>query len=224
MQKTSWDALDALPEGDLVVLCDFDGTITTTETLGFLFREFAASRFEFARQWARGEIDMREEIRATFRTVDASKEEMEKALDTIEIDPGFLDFLTFGRERGYAFAILSDGLEWYIQHILNRYGIQDIAVYANRIFFEPKSFRFEFPWFDEETARRGVCKPKIARKYRQRFKTLVFVGDGRSDIDVIYEADIVYSRGWLAGYCFALGLGEAEFFDWYDLGEKWRES
>jgi len=222
MKSTSLKELENLDQSDVVILCDFDGTISTTETLGFLFSEFAESRFEYARQWARGEIDMRDEIRLTFETVNATREEMEQALNKVEIDPGFPEFLEFGREKGYSFAIISDGLEWYIKYLLQRYSISDIPVYANRLFFEPDGFRFEFPWFDEETHRRGVCKPKIARAYRKHAETLIFVGDGRSDIDIIHEADIVYSKGWLAGYCFAKGIGEDEFFDWYDLREKFQ--
>jgi len=222
MNTDSLEKIVNLEQRDIAVLCDFDGTITTTETLGFLFSEFAESRFEYARQWARGEIDMRDEFRLTFKTVKANKKEMEEALNEIEIDPGFPEFLEFGREKGYTFAIISDGLEWYIEYLLNRYNIHDIPIFANQIFFEPDGFRFEFPWFDEETHRRGVCKPKIARAYRKHSKKLVFVGDGRSDIDIIHEADIVFSHGWLAGYCFAKGLGKDEFFDWYDLEDKWQ--
>lgn len=222
MKRTLLKELENLNPSDVVILCDFDGTISTTETLGFLFLEFAESRFEYARQWARGEIDMRDEIRLTFETITATQEEMEAALNKVEIDPGFPEFLEFGRDKGFSFAIISDGLEWYIKYLLNRYDIYDIPVFANRIFFEPDGFRFEFPWFDEETHRRGVCKPKIARAYRKHAETLVFVGDGRSDIDIIHEADIVYSRGWLAGYCFAKGIGKDEFFDWYDLKEKFQ--
>lgn len=223
MNRDSLKVLENLNHSDVVILCDFDGTISTTETLGFLFSEFAESRFEYARQWARGEIDMRDEIRLTFKTVKATKKEMEAALNDVEIDPGFPEFLEFGRKKGYTFAIISDGLEWYIKYLLQQYGINDIPIYANWIYFNPGGFHFEFPWFDEETHRRGVCKPKIARAYRKRSKTLVFVGDGRSDIDIIHEADIVYSRGWLAGYCFAKGIGKDEIYDWYDLREKWEE-
>lgn len=221
MEIRSLAQLENLEGRKVAVLCDFDGTITTTETLGFLFKEFAGSGFDYVRQWAQGEIDMRDELILTFKTVKAKKEEMECALNRKEIVPGFPEFLEFGRKRGYTFAIISDGLEWYIKHILDRYHISDIPIFANRIFFEPDGFRFEFPWFDEETLRRGVCKPKIARAYRKHVETLVFVGDGRSDIDIIHEVDIVFPRGWLAGYCFAKGLGEGEFYDWYDLMDKW---
>lgn len=221
MNKNLLERLENLEHSEITFLCDFDGTVTNTESLGFLFSEYAESRFEYARQYAEGEIDMRDEIRLTFDTVKATKEEMEQGLNKIEITPGFHEFLEFGRERGYTFAIISDGLEWYIKYLLDRYELHDIPVYANRIIFEPDGFRFEFPWFDEETSRRGVCKPKIARVYRKYSRTLVFAGDGRSDIDVIHEADIVFSRGWLAGYCFGKGLANEEFYDWYDLKDKW---
>jgi 2-hydroxy-3-keto-5-methylthiopentenyl-1-phosphate phosphatase len=214
---------ESTSRGGVAVLCDFDGTICKTETLGFLFREFAACGMEHVLRWERGEIDMREEIRATFDTIRASKEQMEQSLDTLQIDLGFLKFLDLGRRRGYRVAILSDGLDWYIQYILRRYGVVDIPIFANRVFFENGGFRFEFPWFHEETARRGVCKRRIARTYRERCARVVFVGDGRSDVDVVGEVDLVFARGWLAGYCSGSGLRAVEFHDWEDLIAKWTE-
>jgi 2,3-diketo-5-methylthio-1-phosphopentane phosphatase len=220
MNNTLWKQLDSLPKGKVAILSDFDGTITSTETLGFIFRKYAEAKLEYAKRWTRGEIDMREEFQATFETVKATKEEMEQGLSQIEIAPGFLEFLEYVRRKGFTFGIVSDGLEWYIRYILNRYHISDIPIYANRIFFEPAGYRFEFPWFHEETKRRGVCKSKIVRMYQNNFNTVVFIGDGRSDIDAVHEADIVFSKGWLAGYCFAKGMGEGEFYEWVDVKTK----
>jgi 2-hydroxy-3-keto-5-methylthiopentenyl-1-phosphate phosphatase len=216
--------LKALQPTDVAILCDFDGTISRAETLGLLFRKFAASGMKHAERWQRGEIDMREEIRATFSTVTASKTEMEEALDEVDIETGFLDLYDYGRRAGYSFFIVSDGLEWYIDYILKRYGISDIPIFANRILFEDGGFRFEFPWFDDETPRRGVCKPLIARACRVQCEKLVYIGDGRSDIEIVHEADVVFARSWLAGYCYAKGLHAVEFHDWDELLIKWKES
>jgi len=216
MDQEALKKLSNLPEGEVVFLCDFDGTITTSEALGTLYEKFAPPIM------ANSEFNMRKQVVATFGAVTASKEEMEAVLDTIEVDPGFLAFLSYGKKKGYTFAIVSDGLEWYIRYILDRYDIHNIEIYANRIYFEPEGFRFEFPWFDEETPRRGVCKLKIARAYKERFDTLVFVGDGHSDVDVVEVADIIFARGWLAGYCYAKGMLDVEIFGWRDLMAKWQ--
>ena len=80
----------------IAVLCDFDGTIALTQTLDFLYQHFAGCGMEFAHCWERGEISTPEEIRSTFATVTASKEEMEAALTGIRLDPGFRRFLVYG--------------------------------------------------------------------------------------------------------------------------------
>ena len=221
MNKKIRGQLENIPTTEVAILCDFDGTICRTETLGFLFREFASSSMHHVSRWERGEIDMREEIRATFSTVNASKAEMEKSLDMVDIDTDFLGFYDFTRREGYSFAIVSDGLDWYIDYILQRYEIKDIPIFANQILFENDGFRFEFPWFDIDTPRRGVCKPLIARAYRKRCEKLVFIGDGSSDVDVVHDVDLVFARGWLAGYCYARGLNAVEFRNWGDLETKW---
>lgn len=208
---------------DYVVLCDFDGTICTANTMDFLYRKFAACGMKFAERWERGEISTAEEMRATFATIDASREEMERALSTLEIDEVFPHFLTFCRQRGYDVAVVSDGLEWYIEFILGRHGISDLPIYANCIHFENGDFRFDFPWFHEDTPLRGVSKPRIVTTFKRQGKNVIYIGDGISDADAIHEADLVYARGWLAEHCTELGL-EAVIFDRFDeLIRKWRE-
>jgi 2,3-diketo-5-methylthio-1-phosphopentane phosphatase len=207
----------------VVVLCDFDGTICTANTMDFLYRKFAGCGMAFAEKWERGEISTAEEIRSTFATVDASREEMEQALSTLEIDEGFHHFLAYCHQRGYHVAVVSDGLEWYIEYILGQHGISDLPIYANRIHFENAGFRFEFPWFHEDTPLRGVSKPRILLSYQDQGKKVVYIGDGKSDTDAIHEADLVYARGWLAEHCTELGI-EAVVFDRFDeLIPKWRE-
>jgi 2-hydroxy-3-keto-5-methylthiopentenyl-1-phosphate phosphatase len=223
MRAVGQDSAERGSAPRIAVLCDFDGTISEREVLGMLFRGFAASGMEHVWRWQCGQIDMREELRATFDTVRASKEEMERALDTIKIDPGFFRFLELARQRNYSLAIVSDGLDWYIRYILGLYAAADIPVFANRIVFGPDGIRIEFPWFDEQTPRRGVCKPKIAQAFRSRHAKVVYIGDGQSDVEVIREANLVFARGWLAGYCHGAGIEFVEFRDWDDLMVKWRE-
>jgi 2-hydroxy-3-keto-5-methylthiopentenyl-1-phosphate phosphatase len=213
----------AIKPASLAVLCDFDGTITPTQTMDFLYKRFAGCGLKFARQWERGEISTSEEIRATFNTVTASREEMERSLDTIEIDPGFRPFYDFARERGYQLAILSDGFEWYIEYILEKHGVMGIPIYANRIHFERGGFRFEFPWQHEDYPMQGVSKTHIAHRYRANGNKIVYIGDGRSDTEVIHAVNLIYAKGWLAQHCRERNISSIEFDSWDDLHEKWRE-
>jgi 2-hydroxy-3-keto-5-methylthiopentenyl-1-phosphate phosphatase len=208
---------------DVAVLCDFDGTICTMNTMDFLYQNFASVGMKYAVRWERGEISTADEIRATFATVDSSREEMERALSRLEIDEGFSRFLDFCRMKGYHIAIVSDGLEWYIEYILGQHGIRGLPIYANQIRFENGDFQFEFPWFHEESPMRGVSKPHIVHSYQAEGKRVAYIGDGHSDVDVIHEADLVYARGWLADYCLKHDIPAILFGVFDDLLRQWQE-
>ena len=210
-------------EGLFAFLCDFDGTVCPTQMMDFLYQRFAACGMEFAERWGRGEISTQEEIVSTFETVSASREEMEAALDTIEIDPHFPAFLQFCRNHNYSFAILSDGLEWYIDYILRGHGFPDIMIYANNIYFEEDGFRFSFPWHKPENPLRATSKPAIVRKYQEQGFTVAFIGDGKSDFDIVGVADVIYARGHLAEYCQSENISAISFIDFQDLLVKWKD-
>lgn len=207
-------------EVSFAILCDFDGTVCPTQMMDFLYQRFAACGMEFAERWEKGEISTQEEIELTFGTVSAGREEMEAALDTIDIDPHFSALLDFCRGHDYSFAIVSDGLEWYIEYILAKHGIRDVEIYANQIHFEEEGFRFDFPWYDDETPMRGVCKPMIVRRYKERGMKVVYVGDGMSDFDVIGVADLIFARRKLARFAREQGVDFTEFNDCRDLLER----
>ena len=209
-------------EGRFAFLCDFDGTVCPVQMMDFLYQRFAACGMVFAEQWGRGEISTQEEIESTFGTVSADKDEMEAALDTIAIDPHFPSFLQFCRAHDTSFAIVSDGLEWYIDYILARHNIEGVDIYANQIYFEGRGFRFEFPWYDDETPMRGVCKPMIIRQYQERGSVVAYAGDGMSDFEVIGVADIIFARRKLAKFARKQGVDFTQFSDCRDLLKKWQ--
>ncbi|MFN2274815.1 MAG: MtnX-like HAD-IB family phosphatase [Anaerolineales bacterium] len=210
--------------GSLAVLCDFDGTIAHAQTMDFLYQRFASCGMEFARRWERGEIGTAEEIRSTFATVTASRQEMERALDEIELDPGFNVFLAGAEQRGDLVAIVSDGLDWYIEFLLKKHGIDGVPVYANHIAFEGNGFRFEFPYYHPDVPLRGVSKRHIVQKFRQQAERIVYVGDGKSDVEILQAVDRLYVKGWLADYCRQHKIEAIPFNNWNDLMEKWQEA
>lgn len=208
-------------EAPLVVLSDFDGTITPVQTMEFLYTRFAACGLEYAHRWDRGEISTMEEMTSTFATVKASKEEMERALSSIPLEEGFAEFLQLCKALGQPFAIVSDGLEWYIQFILRRHGLEGIPIYANQIHFEPDGFRLAFPWAHPDQPMRGVSKPRIIRRYHENGCRVAFIGDGRSDTDALGTADLIFARGWLAEYCREHAIEAETFKSWGDLATRW---
>ena len=215
--------MERLTESDKVVLCDFDGTLTRFSVIDHLYETFAQCGLEFAKRWERGEISTMEEMESTFATVTASREEMERELVKVELVPGASNFISFSQERGYSFAIVSDGLQWYIEYILQQHGITGIKIIATQIQFEQDGFHFSYPWYNPEVPLRSTSKPTIIRHYQERGSRVAFVGDGTSDFEAVGVADLIYARRRLAEYCRSNGVPAIEFTDFFDMITKWQE-
>jgi 2,3-diketo-5-methylthio-1-phosphopentane phosphatase len=215
--------MSATPTSSVAVLCDFDGTITKGEVLDMLYRQFAGAEcWQLVQRWLRGEISTPDEVRGCFASIKATRLEMEAALDTVQVDPSFREFVDFCLGRRYRFAVLSDGFQWYIQYILGRYGISGLTIYANQIEFLPDGMRISFPWQSPETPLRGTSKPAIIRRYQREGCRVVFIGDGPSDIEAAEVAEKVYAKGRLLDYCQKQGIPAIGFTRFADLVNLWQ--
>jgi len=210
---------------NLAVLCDFDGTISQSDVLGVLYDEFAGPECqELVKKWFQGEISTPAEMQGCFASMCATKAELESALDPVQLDPTFPDFVGFCRERGFALAVLSDGLYWYISYILQRYGISDLKIYANEIEFTPQGMLIRSPWYRPTTPLRGTSKPAIVQQYQSEGYSVVFIGDGPSDVEAVEVADIVFAKSRLVEYCQAKGVPFTPFNNFSDLMQHWQIS
>ena len=204
------------------VLCDFDGTITPDLTLGVVYCKFVATVYQDATErWRRNEIGTQDEFEICFGAIKATRADLEAELDAVEIDPGFPAFLEACRRMRYEFAVVSEGLTWYVDHVLARHGILNVCVYSNEIHFEPAGFRFSYPWHAPELPLRGVSKPGIVRRYQAAGTHVAYVGDGQSDYEAVSAADLVYARNGLLEHCRAQRIPAVGFEDMADLLRQW---
>lgn len=207
----------------ITVLCDFDGTITFCEVIGEIYKKFASGNCDqLVKLWTRGEISTPEEIQGCFATIHASRQELEAELEAISIDASFPAFLGFCRAQGYQFAILSDGLQWYIEYVLYKHGISGLTIYANQIQFTSTGFEISFPWYDPATPKRGASKPSIIKRYQNLGAHVIFIGDGLSDLEAAQFANHVYAKGRLLEYCRRNELPATGFTNFAELLTKWQ--
>jgi 2-hydroxy-3-keto-5-methylthiopentenyl-1-phosphate phosphatase len=207
----------------IAVLSDFDGTITIGGVMDLIYTKFAEpSCWELVQKWIRGEITTPQEIQGCFSSMKATREEMESILDTVQIDPSFPEFVQFCQKQKYLLAILSDGLKWYINYILNRFRIDGLQIYANEINFLPDGYQITTPYFDPITPKRGVSKPRIIEKFKSDGYKVIFIGDGLSDIEAVHVADVIYARDELLNYCVQKNVPATGFSDMRELISKWK--
>lgn len=194
---------------DMIIVSDFDGTITKTDTLSKFLEDYADPKWlDIENDWRDGKFGSQECLVRQFELVpNLTPELIDGFLDTMEIDEGFIPFCRQAKKLNVPIVILSDGLDYFINRILEKHGLDFINVITNHAYFEQTSkfkgeFVIEFPNDSRHcTNDAGTCKCKAVRNLKKLYKTVVYVGDGASDFCVSKEPDIVYAKAGLAEYC-----------------------
>ncbi len=190
--------------GKTLVLCDFDGTISARDVGHEVIKRFMDGDWlEIDEAYAAGKIGSMAAYQRIASLLKVSREEMEEYTSSISgMDPHFREFHRFCRDRGYEIKIVSDGLDFYIDFILKRYGFEDIEFHSNIIrFHENRSVTIEFPRYNKECAKCGTCKSLLLQQYRRHYDTIVYIGDGYSDVCPSQYADLVLGKDILYEKC-----------------------
>jgi len=208
--------------GKTLMLCDFDGTVSTRDVGHEVIKRFMAGDWvEIDEAYTAGEIGSMAAYRRIASLLRVSREEMEQYTSSISgLDPHFREFYRFCRGKGYEIKIVSDGLDFYIDFILKRYGFEDIEFHSNVIrFHENSSVTIEFPRFNEKCAKCGTCKSLLLQQYRRRYDTIIYIGDGYSDVCPSQHADLVFGKDILYEKCLSKEKACIYYRDFRDVRE-----
>ena len=179
------------------ILCDFDGTISLNDVTDTLLTQFGKAGYEDLEQaWEAGEIGSRECMGSQIALLNMSKTELDAALDSIEIDSHFKSFIAHAKKIDIPVAIVSDGLDYTIQRILNNNGITGIPIYANQlVHINERQWKLEFPYASQNCIKAsGNCKCKQVMTQQNVYKKVLFVGDGSSDFCASGKVDFVLAK------------------------------
>ena len=184
------------------VLTDFDGTITRTDVAEDLLREFAPREWWSIEEEHRArKIGTREAMIRQFALVHTGEAEMLRFVDAnVRLDETFPPFVVACRERGIPVEIVSEGLDFYLHHLLRRWGI-DVPARTNRTTFEDEGVRIAYPYADPTCNLCGTCKLRRLFELRVAGYHVTYVGDGHSDLCPAIEADVVFAKKELADLC-----------------------
>jgi 2-hydroxy-3-keto-5-methylthiopentenyl-1-phosphate phosphatase len=206
------------------IYIDFDGTITERDVGDSIFERFlrpellsAGWHEHIIEEWKAGRLSSRECLAIECENTVVTRAELDGLLETHTLMPGFREFTEFCGRKRIPVEILSDGLDYYIAFILERFGIEGIPVRANRLHFTDGSLKAEFPYEDRGCGRCGNCKRWHIESNRLESERIVYVGDGYSDRYAIKSADTVFARADLAGYCDRSGIPYHPFRDFHDV-------
>jgi 2-hydroxy-3-keto-5-methylthiopentenyl-1-phosphate phosphatase len=201
-----------------LILVDFDGTITQNDVGAALFNSFSKGKSKkIVSEWLQGRISSKECLQKECELIEITKEEFENFTLVQKIDEHFRDFVDLCKWEKMDLAILSDGLDYYIELILMKYHLDDIPFYSNTVRFEGKKLIPEFPYYDQGCGNCGNCKKYHLENLRRPNQKVVYIGDGLSDKCAIKEADFVFAKNDLKAFCEREKIGYSEFRDFRDV-------
>ncbi len=200
--------------GAVRLFVDFDGTVAHADVGDLIFRTFlprekvaAGWHADLIRRWKAGELSSPDCLTEECENSTVSQPELDALLDTVPLTAGFAETAAFCRARGVPLMILSDGLDYYIEFILSKYGLSDVPYRSNLIRFRGDgTLGVDFPYMDAGCGRCGNCKESHIKDSRRDGETVVYVGDGYSDRYAIRQADVIFARSDLAAFCAAEGV------------------
>jgi 2,3-diketo-5-methylthio-1-phosphopentane phosphatase len=207
------------------ILCDFDGTAAADDVGNLLFRKFAGDGcFDIIQLWKDGRISSKECILRECQLAEVTESELASFCDRQKLAPHFEEFLEYCQESDIPVDIVSDGLDFYVNQILSKHGLNEVVdFYTNKLhFLENARITAEFPYFDYGCGSCANCKGYHVKKAKSAGYRVVYIGDGLSDRCGAAAADIVFAKKGrdLEHYCDEQRLPHYKFNDFKDVLQK----
>lgn len=209
---------------EIAIFCDFDGTIARRDVGYNFFRHFSDGENEkLIPDWIAGTLSTRDCLRQEAAMVTVNDGELDAFLDDFVLDPGFPSFVKACGKKGIDLTVISDGLDFYIRHILKRNRLDHLPLITNIGRVVNGRVEVEFPYENTRHDGCGVCKGARIAEYRDKhphIATVVYVGDGYSDKCAATEADVLFAKKDLKVYCDANQIAYYSFDTFEDVGRR----
>lgn len=200
------------------VFCDFDGTISAQDVGATVFNHFSTHKNSgTVRLWIDRKIDSRECLIRECAYVNASRDEMIREVQKIDLTEGFMEFVQLMKRRQIPVHVVSDGLDFYIEAFLARNGLAELDVHCNRAHFMNGSLYPSFPYFVDGCGLCGTCKGERVRSLSANGELTVYIGDGFSDRCAVGEVDVLFARDDLVGLAREKGIDWIDYEDFFDV-------
>lgn len=182
---------------NIAIFCDFDGTITCTDLTDAVLEAFALPECkDWEQRWRVGEIGSQECLAQQVALIRADQTDLIAFARNFPIDEGIFALERQCVANGAPLTIVSDGIDLFIQTVLQQHGLSHIPVFANQLTQEEnQKFSLAFPYARPTClTRAGTCKCAITFAPSLPAPTVVYIGDGLSDCCVAKGAQKVFAK------------------------------
>ncbi len=200
---------------------DFDGTVTRVDISTELAMEFGGQEFkETEKAYFRKEIGMREWLTKACSVLPPDLHHLVSlSLKKGVLRPGFIEFLKYVRSRSGRVFIASDGLGFYIEPLLEKFGCRHLidGIYMNKTIKGKDGLELIIGNAHPNCRICGSCKAAQVLKLEKEGYRVIYVGDGMNDRFGASWADQVFARDRMAEYMRRSGRPYQPWSDFFDL-------
>lgn len=210
--------LDPADRRPPAVLVDFDDTAAAQNVAELLLNRFGDPTWTDVRdRFRQGELSLKDYQEITFRQMRSDRSEMQAYVqEHAHFREHFAELAAFCRERSAPMCILSQGLDFYIQALLDISGHATIPVHAVRAEFDEDGGRivgYAYDFAYPDAPQLGNSKALMVRRFQEDGYHVFFAGDGRSDFEAGEVADTVFAHRQMAEMCREAGIEYTPFTD-----------
>ena len=205
----------------MIIQCDFDGTIISNN-LSILIREhFAPDAWRaMETDYLEGRITVEESNIRQFALIKEPKERLQEFVRChIDVRQGFPEFTADCEAKGNYLVVVSSGLDFYIEVVLSELGMSDIELYCGKTEFNEKGIMVRYAAQKGNTIKHGF-KLSYLNWLKRRDKSIVYIGDGLSDLEAARHANYVFATGYLATLLKEEHISWSYFTDFNDIRNK----
>lgn len=177
---------------------DFDGTISKRDFYLIMMDKYYPEGRELMPKWKAGEMRDIDFLNKVFTSINQEEDQIIEDILSIPIDEDVPEFIKTIQENGGDFYILSAGTDYYIHHILKKYGIKDVKVFSNEGYFREKNVHMNIDKNHRHYSERyGIDKLKVIQDLKNEYETVFFIGDSEPDSHPAEHADTTFAKNGL---------------------------
>jgi len=204
-----------------VIFCDFDGTITESDNIIAIMRQFAPPEWEAIKDDVLSQrISVRKGVGKMFSLLPVGlKDEIVRFIQQkARIREGFPAFMRFVKENEIPFYVVSGGIDFFVYPILESYVERD-RIICNGSDFSGDTIRILWPHACDSLCQNdcGCCKPSILRRFDGERFTRIVIGDSITDWQAAQMADRVFATDFLQEKCEEQGIPHVPFQTFNDI-------
>jgi 2,3-diketo-5-methylthio-1-phosphopentane phosphatase len=193
----------------VALLVDFDGTAAEGDVGVTVLERFARddSWKVIDNDYVAGRVGSRMAYRIVEGIIEGSPQEWTRfVLGEFRLDAGLTSLTRLAVQEGWFLEILSDGLGYYIRALLDQAGVT-LPQRTNEVVVEEAGdnaaakIRIVTPHLNPRCGRCGTCKSERVETLAGEGWTVVYVGDGYSDLCAAPRAHRLFAKDILANHC-----------------------